>query len=368
MRKLCTVLDLAFGSFSFGLVACAAPPPAESPPAGISSSDGALPHIGLNGHDKLIDGEFTAAHAEVGLLSMNGSACTGTLIRPNVVMTAAHCVEFQSFDARSFGQFVISGGASFDMDGARSFAQDAGAADIALVHLSEAVPANVAQPARIAGQAPAAGTQAALYGYGCGDRNNLQDAHQGQKQRYGFNIGNQTFNLCPGDSGGPSLIEATGEVFQVNSAYNTVGGDDIFGDAVALSAQLNQLADTWSGGQPAPGAGAVPPDRNPQPAPGGPDDGAGQGPDDGAGQGQNEDPGAGGEGGDPNAGGGGECADADADGWCDDPNAGGGGECADADFDGWCDDPNAGGDPECWADADCGEGGACGAGVCSWEA
>jgi hypothetical protein len=390
---------LALTSLCLTLMACASAAPVETPEAG-------APGTGASGPQKLIDGEFTNEHPEVGLMSMNGSACTGTLIRPNVVLTAAHCVEYQTFDDRSFGQFVIDGGQQFDMDAARSFAQAPGEADVALVRLSQAVPGNVAQPASVAAQPPGAGSPALIYGYGCGDRNNLQDNHQGQKQRFSFTVGQGTVNLCPGDSGGPTFVGATSQIFHVNSAYNTVDGSDIFGDPVALGGQVNAIADAWAGGQAAPGAdggnngnnGA-----NPQPAPDDPNQGndpnggvAPEGQDPGQGQDQNcpdadqdgwcDDPNAGGQ--DPGQGQdqGQNCPDADQDGWCDDPNAGGQDQgqdpgqgqdqgCVDNDFDGWCDDPNAGGqdqgqDPghgaECGADADCGDGGFCDFGYCCW--
>jgi V8-like Glu-specific endopeptidase len=340
------------------LMACASAGPVAEPGADV-------PGGGASGPEKLIDGEFTNEHPEVGLMSMNGSACTGTLIRPNVVLTAAHCVEYQTFDNQNFGQFVIDGGQQFAMDAARSFAQAPGAQDIAVVRLSQAVPGNVAQPASVAARAPGAGSPALIYGYGCGDRNNLQDNHQGQKQRFSFTVGQGTFNLCPGDSGGPTFVGATSEIFHINSAYDSVNGDDIFGDAVALSAQVNAIADAWGGGQAAPGADGA----GPQPAPADPaqpndpngggvdpqgqDPGQDQGQDQGQGQdcpdadqdGWCDDPNAGGQ--DPGQGQDQGCVDADQDGWCDDPNAGAGGQdpnqgCVDADQDGWCDDPNAG--------------------------
>src|SRR4051812_2852057 len=63
----------------FLIAACAAP-------ASEASEDSA------STDDAIVDGAETFEHPEVGLFHNGGSYCTATLIRPNVVLTAAHCV------------------------------------------------------------------------------------------------------------------------------------------------------------------------------------------------------------------------------------------------------------------------------------
>ena len=60
---------------------------------------------GVLGDDKLIWGEMTSIRLEIGRLSMNGSSSTGTLIRPKVVISAAHTLRGLSDKKRTVGRF-----------------------------------------------------------------------------------------------------------------------------------------------------------------------------------------------------------------------------------------------------------------------
>lgn len=222
--------------------------------------------------EKLINGQFTDIRPEVGYMMLNGGMCTATLVRRNVAITAAHCVDYGRSDrpGRQLGTLTLEpAGAqpvSFPIDGYQAFSgqNDPGERDVALLRLAQPVPSSVARPTRIAERKPQGGEQVLWMGYGCG-RRGYSDDHSGRKQKLVFNFSG-TDNSCPGDSGGPSFLGVDGPVFRVTSGYYTNGGGDIFGDAVAIRDRLETLANTWS---------APYPDENP------PDDDQDNPPDDG---------------------------------------------------------------------------------------
>ncbi|MCK6570314.1 S1 family peptidase [Myxococcota bacterium] len=220
--------------------------------------------------EKLINGVFTQERPEVGTSLVNGGMCTATLIRRNVAVTAAHCVDYRTADrpGASLGTFTVEAldGAEhrFRIDGYRSYSRsnEPGSKDVALIRLAEPVPGALARPAALAERFPNAGEQVLWMGYGCG-RRGFSDDHSGRKQKIVFDF-RQTDNSCPGDSGGPSFLGLSGPVFRVTSGYYTNGGGDIFGDVVAVRPQLTQQADTWSAAypdeSPPDGGGEVDPD------------------------------------------------------------------------------------------------------------
>jgi hypothetical protein len=201
--------------------------------------------------EKLLGGQFTFARPEVGALYVDGGLCTATLVRPNVVVTAAHCVGFTNVDrpGRNLGEFVVEKSANqrraFVVDGWASWGGDAGDSDIALVRLAEAVPESVATPVKLASRAPSEGTTVSWFGYGCGRRSG-QDNQAGRKQIITFSLGFSD-NSCPGDSGGPTLAP-DGSVFRVTSGYWIGGGGDIFGEVVTRVRALDAQADAWVAG------------------------------------------------------------------------------------------------------------------------
>lgn len=220
--------------------------------------------------DALIGGTLTFVHPEIGLSVVGGAACTATLVSENAAITAAHCVGFGTRDAAgtSSGRLTLYRSASesqnFTIQGYRSFgARGDLTNDVALLHLATKVPENFARPAAIASSYPAAGAPLTLFGFGCTSRSNTS-AGQSQKRLLETSYGTTTKNLCPGDSGGPTLIDATSEVLRINSAYNVGSGADIYSDPVRNYQKLIDQITAWGG---TPGK-AQPPTAPPPPAPG----------------------------------------------------------------------------------------------------
>ncbi|MCA9538769.1 MAG: trypsin-like serine protease [Myxococcales bacterium] len=199
-------------------------------------------------HQKLVNGRLTFDRPEIGRLQTPDGLCTATLIRPDVILTAAHCVRFETREG-AIGSFVIERGpderAEFAVEAVVSYASSGpGPRDLALGRLAKSVPANIARPAALATKMPAEGDAVTWFGYGCNDRNRPGQAPTGQKQKLAFAF-QRSNNSCAGDSGGPTVVGHDGPVFRVTSGFNAQSGD-LFGDVIALRSRLDAQADAWT--------------------------------------------------------------------------------------------------------------------------
>jgi hypothetical protein len=196
------------------------------------------------GSGGVVGGTVTYEHPEVGSIS----GCTATLVAPEIVITAAHCLGYGTRTSPgSYGSFVIERGPAeryrYTIRRYRSFGSSVGPDDIALIQLAEAVPDSIATPAPMARAYPARGSRVTIYGYGCTRRGGSSDW---RKRRYEHGYGDNTARLCPGDSGGPTLTDG-GEVLRINSGYWVdATGYDIFGDVPRNHARLMEQARAWS--------------------------------------------------------------------------------------------------------------------------
>ena len=198
---------------------------------------------------KVLNGEPTLERPEIGGIYVGNGFCTATLIRKNVVVTAAHCVDYYSRTRPgNHGRFEITKEdgqtVSYTIDRIFAFRDRySSQRDIALARLAEDVPPEVARPSSLSIREANPGEQVSIYGYGCTRRNG--GGGSGVKRKFTTAYGT-TRNLCSGDSGGPVVI-GQGPVFMINSGFITNTGVDVFGHIWVHRDRLIEQIVAWGG-------------------------------------------------------------------------------------------------------------------------
>jgi hypothetical protein len=201
------------------------------------------PEVADESADAIIGGESTFSYPAVGVtVHGNATGCSATLVRPNVILLAAHCFGANRTDIAPW-EFEVRKSASekYRFPTGRGWVGDRGGAgedDLALLRLERPVPSTVARPLTLSSEYPAQGNTMRMIGFGCTARGG---GGAGTKRVVSFGWGENKDASCPGDSGGALIAYPSSKLVGVISGYRTDRSqDDLFAWVPKHLAELNR--------------------------------------------------------------------------------------------------------------------------------
>jgi V8-like Glu-specific endopeptidase len=216
---------------------------AVEPPVDVYTADHVVPEDTSSSEQngsatvlRIVNGTQTNQFSSVGIVN---DGCTGTLIAPNAVLTAAHCVS-----PGEAATFVLNGSIHTASGANVHVHPEYQSNDIDLAIIIFDTPVQGVTPSDINRTPPSVGQMLTLVGFGAtgsgttGHNGNFGVKHQGKTPLdeltqdqliWNFDNNNEA-NTAPGDSGGPAYIEVNGKLYIAGITSGGEKADASIGD------------------------------------------------------------------------------------------------------------------------------------------
>ena len=187
----------------------------------------------------------------------DGSAglCSGTLVAPAKVLTAAHCLEgaasIDIYYGATTDKFAFSGSSGWNIDpNYKTLANGSKLNDVGIVHTNKVI--NLPSMPILASSAPQAGQRIAIFGFGVTSgsvedygllRAGAMTIAGVDAERIYANYEASGSDVCPGDSGGPMVLQVgnqqtvAGTTSYASSTSCSVGSQSVFMNLQSPSVQ-----------------------------------------------------------------------------------------------------------------------------------